>query len=131
VNKRDLRGLTADIVTAYSARHRTSPRDLGALISTVHTALSSLTAPAAPPTSKRIAAVPVKRSIAPGHLTCLECGVRLKILKRHLRAVHNLTPQGYRERWDLPPDYPVVAPAYAADRAAHARSMGLGKRKSR
>ena len=131
MSKRDLRGLTADIVAAYTEHHRTTPRDLSSVIVTVHAALSSLTEPAAPARSKRIAAVSVKRSVAPGHLTCLECGVRLKILKRHLRAVHGLTPQAYRERWDLPPDYPVVAPAYAADRAQHARSMGLGKRKPR
>ena len=131
MSKRDLRGLTADIVAAYSGHHRTSARDLSAVIVAVHTALSSLLQPVAAPAIRRISAVPVKRSVAPGHLVCLECGVRLKILKRHLRAVHALTPQTYRDRWDLPADYPVVAPTYAADRANHARKMGLGKRKPR
>ena len=130
-SRKNLRGLTAEIVAAYSAHHRYKGIELGPLIEAVHSTLASLVTPVAPvaPAGRRVAAVAVRRSIAPDHLVCLDCGVRLKILKRHLRAVHELTPQQYRERWDLPADYPIVAPIYAGERADHARGMGLGRRK--
>lgn len=132
-SRKNLRGLTAEIVAAYSRHNRSRGIELGSLIEMVHSTLASLAAPAAAaaPAARRIAAVPIRRSVAPDHLVCLDCGVRLKILKRHLRAVHELTPQQYRERWDLPTDYPIVAPIYAGERADHARGMGLGRRPDR
>jgi predicted transcriptional regulator len=75
--------------------------------------------------------VPVKRSIGTDHLVCLGCGIVLKTLKRHLRAVHAMTPQQYREAWRLQPTYPMVAPSYATQRSRHAKAMGLGKRSTK
>ena len=87
-------------------------------------ATSSTAAPEAPPAP----AVPVKRSVFPDHIICLEDGKKLKMLKRHLQTRYSLTPEAYRERWGLPPDYPMVAPTYAAKRSTLAKSIGLGRK---
>ena len=126
---RTLRQLTAEIAASYASRNSMTAAELPRVIEIVHSSLAALD-----PSSVAIdlassePAVPVKRSIGATHLVCLGCGISLKTLKRHLRAVHDMTPQQYREAWKLPPTYPMVAPAYAQQRSRHAKQMGLGKR---
>ena len=124
--------LAADIVSAYVSNNSVASAELPALISEVHTALQRLgqgePEPAAEPLRP---AVPIKKSIAPDYVVCLEDGKKFKSLKRHLRTQYNLTPEQYREKWGLPADYPMVAPNYAAARSALARDMGLGQQRRR
>ncbi len=124
--------LAAGIVSAYVSNNSVPASDLPALLSQVHTALlrvaggHSTTIPEAPKP-----AVPVKKSIHPEYLICLEDGKKFKSLKRHLRSQYNMTPDQYREKWSLPSDYPMVAPNYAAARSRLARQMGLGQQRRR
>jgi predicted transcriptional regulator len=127
---RTLRALTAEIAASYVAGHPASASELPRVIQTIHTSLAALD-PSAIPDGATLPAVPVKRSIGTNHLVCLGCGVTLKTLKRHIRAVHAMTPQQYREAWRLPPTYPMVAPSYATQRSRHAKAMGLGKRSTK
>src|SRR5271154_5890977 len=107
--------LTANIVSAYVSNNPVPSADIPALIGQVHSALKRVTGDqAAAPAEPLKPAVPVKRSINPDHIVCLEDGLKFKSLKRHLRTRYNLTPDQYREKWSLPPDYPMVAPNYAA-----------------
>lgn len=123
----DLLALTAEIVAAHVANNSVTQADLPTLIQTVHNTLASLgEPPPLPPEEKRQPAVPIKRSITPDYLICLEDGRKLKSMKRHLHTAFNLTPEQYRERWGLPKDYPMVAPNYAAVRSAMAKQIGLG-----
>lgn len=121
--------LTAEIVSAYVGNHVVPAADLSGLISDVFSALSNTSAPA--PTvavvEKPKPAISVRRSVQDDQITCLECGGSFKSLKRHLMTHHNLTPEAYREKWDLSPDYPMVAPAYAQARSRLAKEMGLGQ----
>ena len=124
--------LTADIVSAYVSNNSVPPSDIPALINQVHGALVRVSsgqgeAPAEPLKP----AVPVKRSITNEHILCLEDGKKFKSLKRHLRTQYNLTPEQYREKWGLAPDYPMVAPNYAAARSQLAKQMGLGQQRRR
>jgi predicted transcriptional regulator len=123
---------TAQIVAAYVSRNAVPAEDIPALIARVHVALVRVAAgaPAEAGAAPR-PAVPIKKSITPEFLVCLEDGKTFKSLKRHLRTQYNLTPEQYRERWGLPPDYPMVAPNYAATRSRLARQMGLGQRRGR
>lgn len=118
----------AEIVTAYLAKNSLTAHELVNLIREVHAALSGLSQGSAhePPPLKP--AVPVKKSVTPGYIVCLEDGQKLKMLKRYLRARYNLSPEAYRARWNLPHDYPIVAPNYAALRSTLAKKSGLGKR---
>jgi predicted transcriptional regulator len=121
-------GMAADIVSAYVAHNSVSANDLPNFIKEVHDALKGIStgapeAPAAPQTP----AVPVRKSISPEFLICLEDGRKFKSLKRHLRTKYNMSPEDYRAKWGLPKDYPMVAPDYAASRSALAKSMGLGQ----
>jgi predicted transcriptional regulator len=120
--------LTGRIVTAYVTNNRIDRLRIGELVTTVHRTLSGLTGGgegAAAAEATRPAVSP-KRSVSPDHIVCLECGMRLKMLKRHLRTHHGMTPQEYRTKWSLAPDYPMVAPNYAARRSDLAREAGLG-----
>ncbi|WP_342640789.1 MucR family transcriptional regulator [Rhodoligotrophos ferricapiens] len=121
--------LTAHIVSAYVAKNSVQLTDLAGLISSVHQALSTLgmdgAAQDAPPPTP---AVPVKRSVTREYIICLEDGKKFKSLKRHLSTHYNMTPEQYRAKWQLPPDYPMVAPAYAEARSNLARSLGLGRK---
>jgi predicted transcriptional regulator len=128
VSKADLLRWSADIVSAYVAQHSLPSQSVGDLIKQVHTVLSGLgeTAPEPEP-EKRKPAVPIGRSIQNDYIVCLEDGRRLKMLKRYLRARYDLSPEEYRRRWGLPPDYPMVAPLYAERRSAFAKQIGLGK----
>ncbi|HEV7433694.1 MAG TPA: MucR family transcriptional regulator [Pseudorhizobium sp.] len=125
--------LTADIVSAYVSNHVVPVGDLATLISDVHSALSntSAPAPAAVVAEKPKPPVPIKKSIEDDYLICLEDGQKFKSLKRHLMTHYNMTPEQYREKWGLPADYPMVAPAYAEARSRLAKQMGLGQRRKR
>ena len=125
--------LTADIVAAYVSNHVVPVGDLSHLIADVHAALSNTTSPApvASVVEKPKPAVSVRKSVQDDHLVCLECGGSFKSLKRHLMTHHGLGPEEYREKWDLPADYPMVAPAYAEARSRLAKEMGLGQRRKR
>jgi len=125
----DLLGFTAEIVSALVSNNPVSASDLPRLITEVHQTLAALDATgAAPaPTAPPEPAVPVKKSITPDYLICLEDGKKLKMLKRHLHSSFGLTPEAYRAKWDLPSDYPMVAPNYAKRRSQLARQFGLGR----
>jgi predicted transcriptional regulator len=125
--------LTADIVSAYVSNHVVPVSDLTSLISDVHAALNntSVAAPVVAAVEKQKPAVSVRKSLQDEQLTCLECGGTFKSLKRHLMTHHNLSPEEYREKWDLAADYPMVAPAYAEARSRLAKEMGLGQRRKR
>ena len=120
--------MTADIVSAYVGNNTVSAAELPSLIQSVHRALAGVstgaeTVEAAP----REPAVPIRRSITPDHLVCLEDGRKFKSLKRHLRTKYNMSPEEYRAKWGLPKDYPMVAPNYAKARSELAKQMGLGQ----
>jgi predicted transcriptional regulator len=120
---------SADIVASYVAQNSVSPSAIPELIRSVYDALSNLgQAPvAARPTEKQKPAVPVSKSVHEDYIVCLEDGKRLKMLKRYLRSRYDLSPEEYRRKWSLPPDYPMVAPAYAARRSDFAKQIGLGR----
>ncbi|MQW90691.1 MucR family transcriptional regulator [Sinorhizobium saheli] len=124
--------LTGRIVAAYLSRNAVAIDELPSLIQQTHTALnetsSSFQANEAPVIEEQRPAVPVKKSVTEEFIICLEDGKRLKLLRRHLMAKFGLTPEQYREKWKLPADYPMTAPAYARQRAEIALGSGLGKR---
>jgi len=120
--------LTSDIVAAHVSNNSVAVGDLATLISNVYGALSGLGQSTPEVETPPEPAVSIRSSVKPDHIVCLEDGKKLKMLKRHLRAAYDLTPDQYRERWGLAPDYPMVAPDYARRRAALARQSGLGTR---
>jgi len=120
--------MTADIVASFVANNEVSSEELSELIRSVHQTLVSLKAgPAAAPGERPKPAVPANRSVHADYIVCLEDGKKLKMLKRYLRSTYNMSPDEYRKRWGLPPDYPMVAPSYAARRSEFAKKIGLGK----
>jgi len=124
--------LTADIVSAYVSHNSVASADLPGLIGQVFGALKRVAGAHGSPTAEALKpAVPIKRSITPEYVVCLEDGLRFKSLKRHLRTRYNMTPDQYREKWGLPPDYSMVAPNYAAARSKLAKQMGLGQQRRR
>lgn len=126
----NLIGLVADIVSAYVSNNSVPTADLPGLIATTHAAIATLGAPPTPVAEERpTPAISVKKSITPEFLICLEDGKKFKSLKRHLRTAYDMTPEDYRARWGLPPDYPMVAPAYAEARSTLAKKMGLGQQR--
>ena len=129
-NSQKIITLTSQIVAAYVERNNIQSADMPALISTVHQSLMKLGQPEAPTEApvELKPAVPVKKSIFPDYLVCLEDGKKLKMLKRHLRTSYDLTPGEYRAKWGLPADYPMVAPNYAKARSDLALKIGLGKK---
>jgi predicted transcriptional regulator len=118
---------SADIVAAYVAQNNLSPAGVAPLISSVHQALASLGAAPEPPPEKRKPAAPISRSVQHDYIICLEDGKKLKMLKRYLRSRYDLSPEEYRRKWGLAPDYPMVAPAYAERRSNFAKKIGLGR----
>ena len=125
-------GLTADIVSAYVSNNSVPTTEIPALINQVHAALARVSntrgefsGDAAKP------AIAVKKSVTADFIVCLEDGKKFKSLKRHLRTQYNMTPEQYRDKWSLPPDYPMVAPNYAAARSQLAKQMGLGQQRRR
>lgn len=121
---------TVQVAAAFVSRNAVAPGELPEVIQTIHASLAALAQPAQPLSApeRRQPAVPIARSVHHDHLVCLEDGKRLKMLKRYLRAKFDLTPEEYRRRWGLPPDYPMVAPAYAERRSHFAKALGLGAR---
>jgi predicted transcriptional regulator len=122
----ELLGLTAQIVSAHVSHNPVPATELPGLIQEVFRTLSGVGSHPAPEPERPQPAVPVKKSITPGYLICLEDGKKLKMLKRHLKTSYNLSPEQYRERWGLPADYPMVAPDYAKHRSSLAKKIGLG-----
>jgi predicted transcriptional regulator len=124
----ELLRMTADVVAAYVSNNTLPTAQLGDIINAVYHSLKGLEEPVAEPAPEPAKpAVPIRKSITPDYLICLEDGKKLKMLKRHLRSTYNLTPDEYRARWGLAPDYPMVAPNYAEQRSAFAKKIGLGR----
>jgi predicted transcriptional regulator len=121
--------LTADIVAAHVSNNSVAVSDLPVLIANVHGALTGLGGPAPVETIKQEPAVSVRSSIKPDFIVCLEDGKKLKMLKRHLMTHYQMTPEQYRAKWNLPADYPMVAPNYAEQRRTLAKKIGLGTKR--
>lgn len=120
--------MTADIVSAYVGNNEVGAADLPMLIQAVHSALKGVSTAVEPvEAAPKEPAVPIKRSVTPEFLVCLEDGRKFKSLKRHLRTKYNMSPEDYRAKWGLPKDYPMVAPNYAKARSDLAKQMGLGQ----
>ena len=126
--KETLITLTSDIVAAHVSNNSVGVDDLSSLITSVYGALSGLGQDAVVPEKAPEPAVSVRSSVKPDHIVCLEDGKKLKMLKRHLMTHYNLTPEQYRARWNLPADYPMVAPNYAEKRRELAKKIGLGRK---
>src|SRR5579859_4034595 len=121
--------MVTDVIASYLKKNPISASELPEVIGSVYAALSGKHAEPAEPVEQRPEpAVAIKRSVTPDFIICLEDGKKLKMLKRHLATAYGLTPDEYRQRWGLPPDYPMVAPNYAAQRSSLAKQIGLGSR---
>ena len=120
--------LTSDIVAAHVANNNVAVGEVTELIGNVYSALAGLGAPAAEPEAPPSPAVPIRSSVKRDKIVCLEDGMELKMLKRHLMTHHGMTPGEYRQRWSLPSDYPMVAPSYAETRRDLAKKIGLGRK---
>ena len=127
----DLLALTADIVSAHVSNNNLSIADVPALIVNVHASLAGLGAADEPAAAEQEPAVSIRRSVKPDYIVCLEDGKKLKMLKRHLMTHYQMTPDDYRAKWNLPADYPMVAPNYAEQRRTLAKSIGLGTKRRR
>lgn len=123
--------LTSDIVAAHVSNNSVAVSDLPLLIQNVYGALSQLSSTPAAPEVKQEPAVSVRASIKPDYIVCLEDGKKLKMLKRHLMTHYQMTPDDYRLKWNLPADYPMVAPNYAEQRRSLAKKIGLGTKRRR
>lgn len=121
--------MAVDIVSAYVGNNSVPTTQVPEVINTIYASLSALNGNGDGPAEALNPAVPVRRSITPDYLICLEDGKKLKMLKRHLRAVYGLSPEEYRAKWSLSPDYPMVAPNYAKQRSNFAKQIGLGRKK--
>jgi predicted transcriptional regulator len=132
IDKPDLVGLTAEIISAYVSNNEVGREDLAGIIADVHEALSRASSRDGGSEREELKpAIALKKSVTPDYIVCLEDGKKFKSLKRHLRTHYNLSPEEYREKWGLPHDYPMVAPNYAAARSQLAKQMGLGTRKEK
>ncbi len=131
VERSELLALTTDIVASHVSNNSVDLAELPQLIQRVYDALTTLGAPVQEEAEKPQPAVPIKRSVHPDYLVCLEDGKKLKMLKRHLKTSYDMTPEEYRERWGLPADYPMVAPNYAEQRRKLAKKIGLGTKRGR
>ncbi|MER9757480.1 MucR family transcriptional regulator [Mesorhizobium sp. M0166] len=127
-NHDDLVSITADIVSAYVSNNPLPVGELSKLIGDTYVALQVIGTPVAPAAAKLEPAVSIKKSVTPDFIICLEDGKKFKSLKRHIGTHYNLSPDQYRQKWNLPSDYPMVAPNYAATRSALAKSIGLGRK---
>ncbi len=123
--------LTADIVSAHVSNNSVAVNDLPQLIQNVHNALQGLGQKQEEPAPKQEPAVSIRSSVKPDYVVCLEDGLKMKMLKRHLMTDHGMTPDEYRQKWGLGPDYPMVAPNYAEQRRSLAKSIGLGTKGKR
>jgi predicted transcriptional regulator len=124
--------MTADIVSAYVSKNVLPATQIPEVINTVFTSLTGLNGqPREVQAEPQKPAVPIRKSVTPEYIVCLEDGKKLKMLKRHLRSTYGMTPDEYRTKWSLPPDYPMVAPNYAAQRSEFAKKIGLGRSSGR
>ncbi|HEX5455546.1 MAG TPA: MucR family transcriptional regulator [Stellaceae bacterium] len=126
-----LLALTTEIVAAHVSNNTVAVGDLPHLINQVYNSLANIGVSPAAPAARPQPATSVKKSVQPDYIVCLEDGKKLKMLKRHLKTSYNMSPEAYRERWGLPPDYPMVAPNYARQRSRLAKEIGLGTRARR
>jgi len=131
VKREDLLGYTSEIVSAHVSNNTVALSDLPGLIEQIYKTLAMIGGVDGGASDRPTPAVPVKKSITPDYIVCLEDGKKLKMLKRHLKTAYNMTPEEYRERWGLSPDYPMVAPNYAKQRSRLAKEIGLGTRSRR
>jgi predicted transcriptional regulator len=125
----DFQALTSDLVSAYVSNNSIPVTELPALIQSIHATLTTLHSGATAPKAAEVnltPAVPIKRSVTPDAIICLEDGKKFKTLRRHLMATYQMSPEQYRAKWNLPHDYPMVAPNYAAQRSMLAKEIGLG-----
>jgi predicted transcriptional regulator len=127
----DLLSFTTEIVAAHVSNNNVAATDLPGLISQVYRSLAGIGTPPEPVAEKPQPAVPIKKSVHPDYIVCLEDGKKLKMLKRHLKTAYGMSPEEYRERWGLAADYPMVAPNYARQRSKLAKDIGLGTRAKR
>ncbi|MFZ0692883.1 MAG: MucR family transcriptional regulator [Alphaproteobacteria bacterium] len=126
---RALLTMTAEVVSAYAANNLLAPTQLSEVINTVFSTFAGLERSGGADKSEALKpAVAVRKSVTPDYIICLEDGKKLKMLKRHLRSTYNMTPDEYRAKWGLPPDYPMVAPNYAEQRSVFAKKIGLGRK---
>ncbi len=129
ISRDDILRMAVDVVAAYVSKNPLPAGQIPEVIQTVYSSLSSLDGNGGEVKAEAPRpAVPVKKSVMPDYIICLEDGKKLKMLKRHLRTTYNMTPDEYRAKWGLPPDYPMVAPNYAAQRSDFAKKIGLGRK---
>lgn len=126
ISKEDLLACTTEIVSAYVSNVQVQPAEISEVIENVYRSLSNIQSTQPFLAERPQPAVPIKRSVTPDYLVCLEDGKQLKMLKRHLKSAYGMSPEEYRERWGLPADYPMVAPNYAEKRSRLAKDIGLG-----
>ena len=131
VKREDLLGYTSEITSAHVSNNTVALSDLPGLIEQIYKTLAMIGGVDGGASDRPTPAVPIKKSITPDFIVCLEDGKKLKMLKRHLKTAYNMTPEEYRERWGLSPDYPMVAPNYAKQRSRLAKEIGLGTRSRR
>jgi len=131
IDQYEVMQLTAEIVSAHVSNNTVPQSELPEMISSVFYALNNLSAGGSSSAKELVPAVPIKKSITPDYIICLEDGKKLKLLKRHLKTTYNLTPEEYRERWGLKADYPMVAPSYADRRKELAKKIGLGRNRTK
>ncbi len=127
----ELLSYTAEIVSSHLSNNKLSEDEIAKLIERVYRTLTTLNKETVSNQEKPQPAVPVKKSLMPDYIICLEDGKKLKMLKRHLKTAYNMTPEEYKEKWDLPADYPMVAPNYAKHRSRLAKDIGLGTKSGR
>ncbi len=128
LNSADILRMTTELVAVYVRNNTVGSSDLPAVIGAVHKTLATLDGGRGGETEPQKPAVPVRRSVTPDYIVCLEDGRKFKMLKRHLRTTYDMTPDQYRAKWHLAPDYPMVAPNYAKRRSAFAKKIGLGRK---
>ena len=127
--RNELLSMTTEVVSAYASNNMLAPNQLSEVISTVFSTFAGLERTGGGEKAEALKpAVPVRKSVTPDYIVCLEDGKKLKMLKRHLRSTYNMTPDEYRAKWGLPPDYPMVAPNYAEQRSVFAKKIGLGRK---
>lgn len=120
---------TVTIVSAFLSNNTASASDVPDFIGKVHQAVTALDMPKAPPMEKQEPAVSIRASVKPDYIVCLECGQKHKMIRRHLNSAHNITEHEYRAKWNLPSDYPLIAPNYSEKRRDIAKSLGLGRKR--
>ena len=128
IDTADILALSADVVSSYVGNNSLQPQQVTEMLRAVFETMNDLTGPVEEEPEQLVPAVPIKKSITDDFIICLEDGKKLKMLKRHLMAAYNMTPDDYREKWGLKADYPMVAPNYAAKRQELAKKIGLGRK---